>query len=292
MSHFRFNHVFTVLLVLSAGSAFVISPRVSDRVRASAQGLFAPISRPVHLAGGWLHARIGNVEPMDMAAANAPPRAEPVVYQENEQLRLIVASLTAQLEELKRINADREALGDVRALCTPVAVIGGDSGTRDSLAVQRPAGIELRAGMPVLYAGGLAGRIERAGATGAQVRLITDRGFRITGSFGRFVATEAGAVEFVRIHTPAPLVEGTGKGTMSVRNLPMAAVESAGLAPNDWVVLDVNDWPMNLAGYKVGRVVSITDRSNAPGFAEIHLQPSRNLLRLREVMVLTGGAGG
>jgi hypothetical protein len=285
MSRIRFNHVFIALVLGSAISAFVLPVRVTDRLRAPVQILFAPVSRPVHVAAAGVLDRISPERIVDEGTVGGVRREAEDVVTENQQLRLAVASLTGQLEELKRINADREALGDVRQLCMPVPVAGGDAGGRESLLLQR-TGSPLRAGMPVLYSGGIAGRLEHAGAGGGRVRLVTDRGFRMTGSFGRFITTGDGRVEFVRIATPQPLVEGIGNGQMRIRNLPLEQVRSASLAAGDWLVLSDPDWPANLDGYRIGRVEVITAASDAPGFADVRLRPERELLRLREVMVM------
>ena len=56
---------------------------------------------------------------------------------------------------------------------------------------------------------------------------------------------------------------------------------------NDRVILDDPDWPAPLRGKPIGRVTRI-DKTNAL-WAEIHIAPGCDLLRLREVMVLTKG---
>ena len=70
--------------------------------------------------------------------------------------------------------------------------------------------------MPVLYLGELVGRIERGGPAGAQVQLVTDLGFRVTGRFGRAVRKSDSEFEFQPTATEIPLVEGIGRGMMIV----------------------------------------------------------------------------
>ena len=69
-------------------------------------------------------------------------------------------------------------------------------------------------GMSVLYSGGVVGRIDRVGVSGgAQVRLITDPGFSVQGSFVRFVNDEhGGRPSTSRSQPPRPLVQGAGNG--------------------------------------------------------------------------------
>lgn len=267
-------------MLLSALSALVI-PRQSSAVRPNLQILFAPVSRPAAGAAAWAEKKFS--EP---AKVDTRPNAD--IATENDALRMQVANLTSQLNALKELNADREQLGDVRPLCTPVTVVGGDTGVRQSLALASTKIDAIQPGMAVLHSGGIAGRIENVGALGAAARLITDRDFRLTGSFGRFRKIDAGRFEFVRIATPRPLLVGAGNGRIVIKSLTMKDVQAAGLAENDWVVLDDSDWPLNLQGYRVGRIVGkIEPGADAPLFAEIHVAPTTDLTGLREVMVLT-----
>jgi hypothetical protein len=217
----------------------------------------------------------------------ADKRGDADIRRENDELKVTVASLEAQLEAMKKLNADREMVGRVRPYCTPVSVVGPDSGERDSLSLSLSQVGSLERGMPVVYSGGLVGRVARAGPGGAQVQLVTDKGFKATGLFGRFVRKSESEYEFQRTATEVPLVEGLGKGVMAVRNLKLREVKDVGLKEDDWVLLDDVDWPMILAGQRMGRIVSIRPRTDAPLMAEIRLQPMRNLLELREVMVMT-----
>src|SRR4051812_20187899 len=119
MFNLRFNQVFVGLLGLSVLSAFVIPPRFTNPVR-NIQGLFVPVSGPARSIASRGQDRF------------APPmrdnRPAGEIYRENEELRQTLLSVTGQLEQLRRINQDREQLGDTRPLCTPVAVIGSDPG--------------------------------------------------------------------------------------------------------------------------------------------------------------------
>jgi hypothetical protein len=119
------------------------------------------------------------------------------------------------------------------------------------------------------------------------VRLITDPASKITGYFGRWVRKSETETEFQRTATDIPLIEGAGKGMLVIRNLNLKDIRAVGLAEGDWAVLDDNDWPQVVAGQRLGRIVSIRARTDAPLKAEIRLQPQQNLSMLREVMVLT-----
>jgi len=279
MSFLKFHHVFFMLLALAAMSAFMIPPRFTDPGRAQVQGIFEPVSKPTRLVALWAKQRF-------FSEPSSDPRTPAVVGDENQRLRVTLANVSAQLEQLKLVNRDRELLGDVRDLCTPVAVTGSDPGGRDSLSTAGTTLQGIKPGMKVLYPGGLVGVVDRAGATGSQVRLVTDRGFKLLGRFGRFVTRNDGNVEFVRIATDPILFTGQGGGILLSSNLTTRDFQSAGIQNGDWLTLDDRDWPINLSGYKIGRVVGSATQVGSPLFIDVRVAPSRNLSELREVMVM------
>lgn len=286
----RFRHIFVVLLFLAAVGAFVVPAQSGDGVRAVVAGIFIPVSWPVRTLAGWAHDRlVGNHPPDDQAVGGGKSRAIDAIRLENESLRITVANLTSQLGALKQLNADRQMLGAVRPLCEPFAVVGADSGSRRSLILQTAGHGDIQEGQPVLYYGGIAGRVEKTGIGSAIVRLVTDRSFRLTGGFGRFERDEGGHVLFHPLtlsRSQPPLLEGTGRGTMIIENVDMKDVKDVELKPGDWVVLADRDWPIQLQGYKIGQVESIDTRPSAPLFARIEVRPLRNLMQLKEVMVM------
>ncbi len=285
----RFNYIFAVLLLLAAAGAFAVPATVLQTPRAVVGGLFYPIARPAGAIAAWMHRRtVGDRVPDDATiGTNEAPRGIAAVRTENEALRVAVANLSKQLEALKQLNADRQLIGPVLPLCTPVRVTGGDSGTRQSLLVETYGAGEIEVGQPVVYSGGIAGRIDRVSPGIAQIRLITDRGFRISGRFGRFVKDDKGVVTFTLIPTTQPpLLEGMGQGAMRIRNVDLKEITAAHLAPGDWVVLDDPEWPGVLQGYKLGQIREVSARRDNPLFAQIEVQPAANLMQLREVMVL------
>ena len=217
--------------------------------------------------------------------ANSPKRIRP----ENQELkapRWLRSS--AASTNCGKHNAERaEARDRFATLCTPVAVVGSDSGPRESLALRGSTLEGIVDGMHVLYAGGVVGQVERAGVAGAQVRLLTDPGFRVRGSFGTFRRRADNQIEFARLDAPTALVEGVGRDTMIVRGLSMDQSKSSGIALGNWVILAEPDWPENLQGQPLGRVVKIGRPPDAPLFAEITIEPQTNLSMLREVMVVT-----
>ena len=264
-------------MVLSLLCTF-IAPKIHTRPQANVQAIFAPVSAPTRRLAAWAHDRWSPPEVKDDASP-ANPRSISEVQKENIELRVALANVTAQLQALKELNNDRSQLGSARSLCTPVSVIGSDTGNRESITLQ--GGQNIRNGMEVLTTTGLVGRVDGGGFLGARVRLITDAGFAMTCSFDRY-----GNGKYEHIKLAASTVGGTGNGMMAARMMRMKDVHDAGLQENDWVVLDDREWPEVLQGWRVGRITSIASRRDAPGFADIRIEPATNLMQLREVMVM------
>jgi hypothetical protein len=290
MSYLRFQHVFVGLMGLSAASAFVVPPRYSARFQPQIQSLFAPISRPVWRAAAWASTRL--------SPDINDPRATRDIREENQRLRAELSRLQTQLDELNRRDLAMGELGQKRDLCRLAKVLGADAGNRESLAIAGSTFDGLKEEQYVLCPGGLVGQIQRAGAAGAQVRLITDPAFHVRVLFRRFVPG-SNPPKYVDLGVPISLAEGVGRGMMVVRALSLSAIGLARdlrplggqseplLNPGDAAVLADPDCPQSLKGEMVGRVVFITRRPDAQLFAEIRLQPDVNLKKLHEVMVMT-----
>ena len=273
MFQLRFNQVFVGLMALSFLSAFILPQKYSDRVR-NIQGLFAPVARPSAAIGSWFRGHVFPDQPSDDHRRDADIRAQ------NDELKVKLANVEAQLEALHRQSQERESVGPVGKYSVPCSVIGvgSDVIVRQSLSIEATSRSGIRERMPVVYPGGFVGRVSRVGAGGAQVMLLTDPGFKALGYFFH----EGGPL---RTKTP-PLIEGAGRGTMIVRNLEYNEAKSL-LHVGDWAMLDDGEFPQVVTGERLGRIISIKPRSNAPLMAEIRLEPMRNLLELREVVVVT-----
>jgi cell shape-determining protein MreC len=292
MSYLRAQHVFYALMGVSALTAFVIPPEYSRKVTPQVQWMFAPVSRPVEALAAAVNDRV------------APPaandhRADVAVKLENQRLRAEVALLTTQLDEMRRRDAELAKLGSAKDLCRIFPVVGADSGTRESLALGGSSFQGLKDDQWVLYTGGIAGQIKRAGPAGAQVQLITDPATRVKIRFVRFT-TVKGQTTFEPLGIPAVLAQGAGQNTMAVKALSLAAI---GYTPDgkplqgttnetvregtDYAVLFDSDCPQVLWGKMIGRVTRVIPRPDARLFAEIRIEPDERLAKLREVMVMT-----
>lgn len=243
--------------------------------------MFAPVSYPVRQFAMVITRRGEDVSPpaFDTKSASAGAKAE------IEQLRTQVASLAFQLEEMRKINFNRELAGEVGKFSVPFKVTGVGSG-RDVLNLAGTSGDGLAVNMPAAFSDGIVGKVYSVGASGAQVRLITDRGARVMGVFCRW---DGG--RFMKLATDPPLVEGQGRGVLTVFNLPWKQVKDV-VRVGDWVCLDDaqrdEDWPLMMSGYRIGQVERVAEWGRNPLYAEITVRPRINLMDLREVMVVTG----
>jgi cell shape-determining protein MreC len=287
MSYIKFNHVFAGLMLLSALSAFVLNPNVTNPARAQVQNLFAPVAWPTRALAGWVHDKIRGRAVIDVTTGSAQvARGDDQIRRQNSELLQMVSSLAAQLEELKQRDAERGKLGDRRELCTPFAVFGGDSGVRESLQIQGSSFQHIAVGMPVLYPNGVVGQVSRAGAAGASVRLITDAGFCVSASFVSFRKTADDRTQYVPSKLPQTVLEGVGNGVMVSRMLNLKDVKELELKVGDYAVVDDADWPPGARGWWLGRVTSVSARRDAPMLADIRVEPLGDLSQLREVMVM------
>ena len=276
MSHVKFNHVFALLVLLCILSAFVF-PRSTSGIRAHVQGMFYPVAKPARAIASSVRGSLDRIDDKRPAGDIAA---------ENQRLKGVVASLSAQVEHLSSRVAEGEQFGEVGKDAKRIAVMGNDPQSRDSLSVVGRFDATLF-NQPALYSYGLAGRFERAGLTGAQVRLITDRSFSVTGRFARFVDNGQGGMVWRELETKPAIVAGAGNGVMMITNLEYKeAVEDAKIGEGTWVVLADREYPPMLQNQKLGRVVSVRRQAEAALWADIEVRPEWNLMALTQVWVL------
>lgn len=270
-------------MAVSFAAAFVVPSRFTTPAKSPVSGVFAPVSVPVRWVAGAFYAKL-HAAPTDPVSP-AEPRVAASVYVENARLRGSLAALQVKFDQLARVNADRQAVGDIRPLCKPATVTGNEaSGLRDVLLI----GASVPPHRPVVYGTNLVGRTMAAGLTGADVQLVTDPKFAVTGRIGRYVTGDDGQIRVQFVEQVPLLVQGVGRGAMAIRStLTMRQVADLGLAVGDVVVLDDHDWPAAVQGFTVGRLATVRPQRNAPLFADVTVEPVvEDLLHLGEVMVV------
>jgi cell shape-determining protein MreC len=276
MATLRFNHVFTALMLLAAVMAFVVPSRFITTHVPVVDALFAPVSRPSRTIAGWLHDSFAAPE------LSADKRSADLVKRENEALKNENSNLSVRVMELEKREDARQAVGDLRKLCTPFKVAGTDVGAHASLGIQGSSLQGLKDGMVAIYSGGIVGKVQRAGLAGARVQLITDAGFTVGCGFARFDGEK-----YIRLNPMDTVAEGTGKGAMQIVLLTHEVVKTEGLQPQDTVILWDSNWAPYLQGEVLGKITAIKPRRENPLWDQITVEPTRNLLRLREVLVVT-----
>jgi cell shape-determining protein MreC len=288
----RTNYLFYAMMALAFVAAFVL-PHATLPGSGHLLGIFQPVARPARALAAWMDRKIHAPVVVDDVSP-VTPRSPANVYEENHQLATALASLQMKFEQLSQLNADRQAVGDIRGLCKPATVIGADSSPlRETLTITVGGSTSAIVNRPVIRGNlsqsplpcDLIGRVVRAGLTGAQVRLVTDPGASLTARIGHYDRDEQGKVKMTLVDQLHLLVTGAGGNEMAIR-LSMQQAQEAKIAVGDLVVLDDRDWPANIQGFAVGHVKKIRPQPNAPLFADIRVEPAGNLLRLTEVMVM------
>lgn len=276
MSQIRFNQAFIGLVAAGVLSSLLIPPSITQRASGKVDLLLVPVASPVRGIAGMFKAKWGS---KSLPPGETALRPDAQIAAENTELRQQIIVLNHQLEELELVQAERKRLGKLKLLddFEQVGVIGGDaSPDRDSLSLMPSSLVNFSPGTAVMCAEGLVGRM----VEGRRVRLITDRGFIITGGFGRWVEQK-----WTPIPTPKPSLHGIGRGVMRVENLTMEDAKQ--IKPTDWVIVsDPADYPKILQGRKIGQVESVQPLSGKPLFAEIIVKPSTDLRQLSEVLVM------
>lgn len=283
MSHLRFNHVFSALMLAAALAAFVVPPRVSAPAQAHLQVLFVPVARPIYALSGWTHDRVVKDPIRDDGSPSAPRDVREIV-RENNELREQLLTITRELEHLKELDADRSKLGDLRARCVVVQVSGFDSGQAESILLANGTKDGLRQDQPVLCPNGVLGKLNNVGIASARVRMITDKGNRVKVSFVRFEKDEKGQTKMTNVSYPDCIAIGQGGGRMLITHQHLNEIEKI-VQPNDWAVLHDPDWS-GLA-YRVGCVSAVQPQPGAVGFGQVEIESLVDAKSLREVMVLT-----
>jgi hypothetical protein len=286
MSRIRFNHVFTLLMALAAASSLFIPTRLTSAPRAIGDNFFAPLTVPARQLAAWLGRRLGAADPSRPALLLGHP-APPASQLEDEVLRLRteVARLSAELDHLRRLNAQLERMGEAGQYCKPFAVLFSDSARRQSIMLKAAAVDKVAKGMAVLTPEALVGRVVAVGVGGTHVRLITDRESWVKVKFLRYDAPSASYTPLATEH--APICQGAGSGRMVILNLNQRDVQRAGITRGTLAVLDDPDWPSELQGWlPLGVVQHVGAQAKAPLFAEIAVEPPMALMRLPSVMVM------
>jgi cell shape-determining protein MreC len=275
----KFKQVFFGLMMLSLLSAFALPRRATDLNGTSLQTLLIPISRPTYRIANAIRGHF-ETQPIE------DTRDTRDIQRENLALKQQIETMSNEIDHLQQRAGERASLGGFEAFCDRFEVTAADTGVHEAITITGSGISNLRTDQPVLSSGSviaLIGRISRAGEMAAQVRLVTDPGFTVTGHFVTYSAA-SGATENKNL---TAIVTGRGKGSMVIDNLSMDDVRNTSLQPGDWVVLSDDAWPRDLQGVRIGQIASIEPLPSQTLFADIRLVPEQNLNNLNDVWVMT-----
>jgi hypothetical protein len=273
MPHSRFNQVFAFLVIVALVGALLIPPSVTARADGKADLLLVPIAKPARAIANLFHRKYGH---KPLPPGETVPPTDQQLAAENIDLKQQVVFLNRQLEDLRLVEEERKRLGKLIDYFKPVGVVGGDASPgRESLSLMLASGVTFAANTPVMCPDGLVGRITE----GRRVRLITDPGYKITGAFGRWEKNVWNPVT-----TPKAACTGIGNGTIRIDNLTLKEAEV--IKPDDWVIVNDTDYPDIMQGRPLAKVETVRPIPAKPLFAEIIARPRKDLLKLREVLVM------
>ncbi len=276
MPRVSFTMVFTFLMGCALLGAFVISPAYTERFRFAA--LFIPISAPTYRIANWTRGRWTSDQAADTRDAQA-------VREENSRLRDEVVRLSNENRRLAVLAGDKESMGALSRLVDRFSVKGADPGNREGLTLAGSIFTDVKEGQPVIDARCLIGRIDRASAGSAHVKLVTDPTSIVIGRFVRF-EQNGNRQEMVPVNDLPAIVEGIGNGQMHIVKLGWKAVQQSGPMPGDWVL--ANDPDLGRAqGLRIGVVESVDKLKQNRDFAEIRLRPEESWMHLSSVFVMT-----
>ena len=295
MTRIRFNHVYSVMLLMSIVGALCIPPSMSGHKGGLADNLLAPLSLPIRSFGSWARSRLSGSAADGLDVHDPSVKPEQTVAQlkaEKEELLARVAYLTAQMKDLQKQYADTDVRIDLQPLCDRFSVHGTDAGGRQSLLITGARSGLLHNGMAVIYHGMLAGRISGGSMGAFQVQLINAPYFVASGRFGRYRKDADGRSTIAMLDTSRmPSAKGNGKGLV-VKNLPMKEVVASGLTAGDCFVFGTDPLDEHegrdslLEGLMMGRIESITAAKEAL-FADIFVRPEWNVNQMDHVLVKT-----
>lgn len=270
-----------LFILLATLSAFTLAPAKSG-VRAAVQTLFVPVAVPVRAVGVWATNRLSPSREEDILSPDNARGIEEVRRQ-NTALVTRLGNLEAQLEDLRRLSAQYEKLGDLRNRVRPAMNLFGSPTNRRTLVIGTADLTNVQEKQPVVHPGGFVGQIYDVATGGATARvlLVTDPESHVYAQFVRYRSDESG-VRLERVDTQPPLVEGDGRGLV-VRMLPAREVRGT-VAVGDVALLNDPAFPAVTKGLRLGTVRRIT--TTEAGHATIELDPTADFAKLAEVLVV------
>jgi cell shape-determining protein MreC len=273
----RFSPMLLMFLAVALFSALVMPPDLANAVR-KVDLLFAPVAGPVHKLVGAVDDHWSSTS-LDKRVDD---RTVKQLIDENEALKIRLATLSAQYEEIRRQLGEVGPIrADIRSLCRFISVMGTIP-NRQMLTLEGSSAQGLQPQMAVLSPDGLVGRLDTVGLAVARVQLLTDLHMHVQVGFGRYPANKN---DFVRLGDVPCVASGDGRGRLVVNDYKITDLKANDLRAGDWVVLDDSDWPALLQGYRIGLIEEAKEGAT-PLVVNLIVRPKIDLMKLHDVMVL------
>ncbi|HTW95001.1 MAG TPA: rod shape-determining protein MreC [Tepidisphaeraceae bacterium] len=275
MSHTQSNRVFASIMGAAFLCAFVLPTKWTEGVGVQLASVFTPISGPTRWLARGIYDRF----------KHGPEASDEYTGADVAEMKNLIFAQQTRIDELEKLDAELQRLGNIRDQCVRVDVSGADTSGQDALILSGSYLSGLTDGQPALYDGGIAGRVV-VGLAGARVQLLSDKGMVVGARFVRLARGKDGRLVDYNVPSPPPAVEGIGDGRMEVPMLTVA--EAHDVHVGDSVVLSDPNWPAGVQGWSIGTVTWIGMRPQRD-FAVIVVEPAGNLLKtLRAVEVYRG----
>jgi cell shape-determining protein MreC len=182
------------------------------------------------------------------------------------------------------LSAQYAKLGDLTKLVHPAVRLSGSPTNRQTLTIGTGSLVAVKEKMAVVHPGGFVGQIyDISPGNIARVLLITDPESRLNGHFVRYVRNDAGGLGVQRVNTKPPLFEGNGNGL--IVRMPAGEVRN-NVRVGDVAVLDDATFSPVTKGLRLGTVRKIDLPATDAGFAGIDIDPTTDLAKLPEVLVV------
>lgn len=294
MAHrLRINSSLLTFMVVALLGALLLPPNWGGWIRGPVSYLFFPVSASVRGLARVVNLKVATPRKPISEEQQAPKNDEQLrtayekLQNEHETLKSLYVGLMDENAELKtRLNERKNWPPDLLKESQVAQTAGGDAGNRQMLTL-RPGSLENPLNdAPVIVGYDLVGRLKIVGLGAVKVQLITDRESVVSGEFTHYHSDGSG---IERLQAPLCAARGDGGGRLLVKGYKLTDIQGKDrklkINVGDRLVLHDSEWPALLQSFCIGEIEEIKPDSRNL-FCDIRIRPRRDLMKLREVMVL------
>jgi cell shape-determining protein MreC len=294
MAHrLRINSSLVTLMVVALLGALLLPPNWGGWIRGPASYAFWPVSASVRALARAVNLKVATPRRTVSEERQAPKNDEQLraayekLQNELETLKSQYVLLQSQNEELQqRLNERKNWPAELLKQSKVVEVASGDAGNRQMLTL-RPGGLENPTNdAAVLVGTDIVGKLKIVGLGVVKVLLITDRDSVVSGEFTHYHPDGSG---IERVQAPLCAARGDGAGGLLIKGYKLTDLQGPDkkrkVVPGDRLVLHDSEWPSAVQSFCIGEIEEIRPDSRNL-FCDIRIRPRRDLMKLRDVMVL------